>query len=78
MSASEQEQAEPVHSERRMAIMDTQYYLLAKCRGYTERCYRENGRFPMACVVTFGCPFVRVNKMLTKHGKYRSTEWKEI
>lgn len=34
---------------------ERQYYFMAKCRKYTERFYQENGRFPTACVVTFGC-----------------------
>lgn len=35
-----------------------QYYFMAKCREWIWRFERENGRYPTACVVTFGCPFV--------------------
>lgn len=34
---------------------ERQYYFMAKCRQYTKQFYEKNGRFPAACVITFGC-----------------------
>ncbi len=35
-----------------------QYYFMAKCREWVRNFEREKGRFPTACVTTFGCPNV--------------------
>lgn len=32
-----------------------QYYFMAKCREWVKEFERKNGRFPKACVTTFGC-----------------------
>lgn len=32
-----------------------QYYYIAKCREWTRKFERENGRLPRSCVVNMGC-----------------------
>lgn len=34
---------------------DRQYYFIERCREWVKNFERENGRFPKACVLTFGC-----------------------
>ena len=33
-----------------------QYYFMAKCRNWVQNFAEQNGRFPVACIQTFGCP----------------------
>lgn len=37
---------------------DRQYYFMAKCRKLIRESGQKNGRFPTACIQTFGCPKV--------------------
>lgn len=34
---------------------DRQYYFIERCREWVKNFERNNGRFPKACVLTFGC-----------------------
>lgn len=40
-----------------------QYYFMAKCRKWVHEFEQKNGRFPTACVTTFGCPMVIVTRI---------------
>ncbi len=44
-----------IHSEPPTEEPGRQYYFIGKCREWGEGFRRKNGRFPRACVTTFGC-----------------------
>ena len=34
---------------------ERQYYFMAKCREWVREFEQKNGRYPLACIQTFGC-----------------------
>ncbi len=47
-----------INSELPAEEPSRQYYFMAKCRRWVKDFEQKNGRFPKACVTTFGCPKV--------------------
>lgn len=43
-----------------------QYYFMAKCREWVRGFEQKNGRRPLACTQTFGCPMVIVTRICRK------------